>query len=185
YLPKKATIDDFLEEIIRKLSLPGPTSSIRLFEVMNCKILNEFICTFNSPIDKIPEQATLYAEEISQEEIEQNVNDKVIQAYHFTKNPSYVHGIPFKFVIKAGELFSKTKLRLQARLGMNENDFAEVKFAIVQEVPYTKPKYIVYDNVILSDRNWTPNTYLGLDYVSKTERVGIVGDDNKSIYIKE
>ncbi|CAG8739456.1 34264_t:CDS:10, partial [Racocetra persica] len=168
----KAIIDDFLEDILRKLSLPGSTNRIRLFEITNCKILKEYN-KFNSPIDKIPEHATLYAEEISQEEIEKNLNDKVVQVYHFTKNPSYTHGIPFKFVVKAGELFSATKLRLQARLGMNENDFEEVKFAIVQEVPYTKPKYIVHDNVILSNQNWTPDTYLGLDYMSKTEGVGL------------
>ncbi|CAG8776855.1 15422_t:CDS:10, partial [Racocetra persica] len=143
-LPKKAIIDDFLEDILRKLSLPGPTNKIRLFEITNCKILKEYN-KLNSPIDKIPENATLYAEEIPQGEIGKKRNDKVVQVYHFTKNPSYTHGIPFKFVVKAGELFSATKLRLQARLGMDENDFAEVKFAIVQEVPHTKPKYIVHN----------------------------------------
>ncbi|CAG8742428.1 9958_t:CDS:2, partial [Racocetra fulgida] len=76
-LPKKAIIDDFLEDILRKLSLPEPTNRIRLFEITNCKILKEYN-KLNSPIDKISENATLYAE-----------------------------------------------LRLQARLGMDENDFAE------------------------------------------------------------
>ncbi|CAG8800353.1 9955_t:CDS:2, partial [Racocetra persica] len=172
-LPKKAIIDDFLEDILRKLSLPGPTSKIRLFEITNCKISNDYKGKFDSPIDKIPEHATLYAEEISQEEIEKSIYDKVVQVYHFTKNPSCTHGIPFKFVIKLGEFFSATKLRLQTRLGMNKNDFAEVKFAIVQEAAYTKPKYIVHDNSILSDHNWTPNTYLGLDYTSRTGCVEI------------
>ncbi|CAG8467893.1 11703_t:CDS:2, partial [Racocetra persica] len=164
-------VDDFLEDILRKLSLPGPTNRIRLLEITNCKVLKEY--NGKCLIDRIPAHATLYAEEISQEEIEKNLNDKVVQVYHFTKNPTYTHGIPIKFVIKAGELFSATKLRLQARLGMNENDFADIKFAIVHEVAYTKPRYIVHDNVILSNQNWTPNTYLGLDYVSKTECVGL------------
>ncbi|CAG8680680.1 8424_t:CDS:2, partial [Gigaspora rosea] len=157
--------------------------SVRLFEVTNCKNLKEH--KSNDPIDNIQENAILYAEEITQDEAERDVNDKVIQVYHFSKRPSCTHGIPFKFVIKAGEIFSATKLRFQARLGMNEEDFAEVKFAIVQEKPCIESKYIFCSNAILSDHNWTSDKYLGLDYVRKTEQVGIMGDDRKAVYIEE
>ncbi|CAG8631974.1 25987_t:CDS:2 [Dentiscutata erythropus] len=182
-LPKNAIIDDLIKEILQKLSLPGPTNRVRLFEVSNFKILKEY--KSNNLICKIQENATLYAEEITQDEIERGIDDKVIQVYHFTTRPSCAHGIPFKFIVKAGELFSATKLRLQARLGMNEADFAEVKIAIVQEMPNVKFEYIISDNVVLSHDNWTSGKYLGLDYVCKTERIGIVGDDRKAIYIKE
>ncbi|CAG8589347.1 42346_t:CDS:10 [Gigaspora margarita] len=182
-LPKNSIIDDVFREILLNMSLPELTNRVRLFEVTNCKNLKEY--KSNDPIDNIQEDATLYAEEITQDEVERDINDKVVQVYHFTKRPSCTHGIPFKFVIKAGEIFSLTKLRLQARLGMNEKDFAEVKIAIVQEKPCIKTKYIIYDNVILSDHNLSSDKYLGLDYVCKTERLGIVGDDRKAVYIKE
>ncbi|CAG8641484.1 16191_t:CDS:2, partial [Cetraspora pellucida] len=34
-------------------------------------------------------------------EIELGANDKIIQVFHFTKEPLRTHRIPFKFVIKA------------------------------------------------------------------------------------
>ncbi|CAG8539749.1 9541_t:CDS:10 [Gigaspora rosea] len=182
-LPKDSIIDDVLREILLNLSLPGLTNRVRLFEVTNYKNLKEH--KSNDPINKIQEAAILYAEEITQDEAERDVNDKVIQVYHFSKSPSCTHGIPFKFVIKAGEIFSATKLRLQARLGMNEEDFSEVKIAIVQEKPCIESKYIFYSNAILSDHNWTSDKYLGLDYVRKTEQVGMVGDDRKAVYVEE
>ncbi|KAF0557253.1 putative ubiquitin-specific processing protease 21 [Gigaspora margarita] len=146
-LPKNSIIDDVFREILLNLSLPELTNRVRLFEVTNCKNLKEY--KSNDSIDNIQEDATLYAEEITQDEAERDINDKVVQVYHFTKRPSCTHGIPFKFVIKAGEIFSLTKLRLQARLGMNEKDFAEVKIAIVQEKPCIKTKYIIYDSMCI------------------------------------
>ncbi|CAG8761685.1 19499_t:CDS:2, partial [Gigaspora rosea] len=98
-------------------------------------------------------------------EIKLGINDKIIQVYHFTKEPLRVHGIPFKFVIKAGEFFSTTMLRLKLRLGMNVKDFSKVKFAIVQAISYAKPQYI-NDNVILSDYGLT-DELLGLDHVAE------------------
>ncbi|RIB08237.1 hypothetical protein C2G38_2111611 [Gigaspora rosea] len=77
-LPKDSIIDDVLREILLNLSLPGLTNRVRLFEVTNYKNLKEH-----------------------KNEAERDVNDKVIQVYHFSKSPSCTHGIPFKFVIKA------------------------------------------------------------------------------------
>ncbi|CAG8832387.1 28409_t:CDS:2, partial [Racocetra persica] len=169
-LPKTAVVNEVLEVILQKLSLQGPTNRIRLYDVLHHKIQKEY--EINDPIDKIQEQmTTLYAEEIPQEEIELSENDKVVHVYHFTKEPLRAHGIPFKFVIKAGETFSATKLRLQSRLGMNEKDFSKVKVAIVQAVSYAKPQYIDDDNVILSEHKWADD-YLGLDHVDKTGRAG-------------
>ncbi|CAG8484431.1 10701_t:CDS:10 [Gigaspora margarita] len=162
HISKAAKVNEFFKIIERKLALK-PTCMIRLYSVLNCIIQEEY--DINDTIDKIQEQMTLYAEEIPQDEIKLDVNDKVIQVYHFTKEPLRVHGIPFKFVIKAGELFSETKLRLKLRLGMNEKDFSKVKVAIVQALSYTKSQYI-NDNVILSDYGLT-DELLGLDHVAE------------------
>ncbi|CAG8737552.1 19364_t:CDS:10, partial [Gigaspora margarita] len=179
-LPKTAIINEILEAILQKLSLSVPTSRIRLYEVLHCKIHKEY--DYNDPIDKIQEQPTLYAEEIPQEELEKSSNEKVVQVYHFTKEPIRSHGVPFRFVIKADEPFSATKLRLQSRLGMNEKDFSKVKVAIVQALSYAKPQYIEDDNFVLSDHKWT-DELLGLDHVDKTGRAGRVGGE-KAIYIR-
>ncbi|KAF0502407.1 cysteine proteinase [Gigaspora margarita] len=164
YLPRDSIVNDIFEEISKKLNLTLSKSKIRLYDVMNCKILNEY--ESNDPIDKIQEHFTiLYAEEIPKEEVKLCANDRIVQVHHFTRERLRLHGIPFKFVIKAGELLSTTKLRLQTRLGMNEKDFSKVKIAIIQAVSYTKPHYIDDDNFILSDYKWTSDERLGLDYV--------------------
>ncbi|CAG8774401.1 627_t:CDS:2, partial [Racocetra fulgida] len=111
--------------------------------------------------------------EIPQDEIELGANDKIIQAFHFTKEPLRAHGIPFKFVLKTGEPFSVTKSRLQLRIGMNEKDFIKVKVAIIHVASYAKPQYIEDNNIILSDYGLT-NELLGLDHVDKTGRAGRV-----------
>ncbi|CAG8784492.1 16298_t:CDS:2, partial [Racocetra persica] len=166
-IPKTAIINDVLRVIVQKLALRKPTHTIRLYDVLQCKIQNEY--NINDPIDKIQEHIMLYAEEIPQDEIELGANDKIIQAFHFTKEPLHVHGIPFKFVIKADEPFSATKLRLQLRLGMNEKDFPKVKFAIIQTSSFVKPQYIKDNNVVLSNYGLT-DELLGLDHVDKTGR---------------
>ncbi|KAF0427023.1 putative ubiquitin-specific processing protease 21 [Gigaspora margarita] len=107
----------------------------------------------------------LYAEEIPKEEVKLCANNRIVQVHHFTRKLLHLHRIPFKFVIKAGELLSTTKLRLQTRLGMNEKDFSKVKIAIIQALSYTKPHYIDDKNFILSDYKWTSDECLGLDYI--------------------
>ncbi|CAG8491651.1 11949_t:CDS:10 [Dentiscutata heterogama] len=157
-LPKTAIVNEIFKIIINKLAL-RPTIKLRLYDVLHCKIQKEY--DINDPIDMIQENLTLYAEEISQDEIELGANDKVIQIYHFIKKPLRTHGIPFKFVIKADEPFSKTMLRLKLRLGMNEKDFSKVKGVVVQTQSFAKFQYID-DNVILSDYGLT-DELLSLD----------------------
>ncbi|CAG8740288.1 749_t:CDS:2, partial [Dentiscutata erythropus] len=158
-LPKTAIVNQIFQIIINKLALKH-TSRIRLYDVLRYKIQKEY--DINDPIDEIEENITLYAEEIPQDEIKLGTKDKVIRVFHFAKEPLCAHGIPFKFVIKAGEPFSMTKLRLKLRLGMNEKDFTKVKVAVIQELSYAKPQYID-DNVILSDYELT-DELLGLDH---------------------
>ncbi|CAG8581315.1 9289_t:CDS:10, partial [Cetraspora pellucida] len=171
-IPKNAKIYEVLRVIVQKLALPQISYRIRLYDVLNCKIQNEY--NVYDSIDKIQEHLTLYAEEISQDEIELGANDKIIQVFHFTKEPSRVHGIPFKFVLKAGEPFSTTKLRLRLRLGINEEDFLKVKVAIIKSASSAVLWYIEDNDVILSDFGLT-DELLGLDYVNKTGRAGRIG----------
>ncbi|KAF0549637.1 putative ubiquitin-specific processing protease 21 [Gigaspora margarita] len=159
FLPKTAIVNQIFQIIVKKLALKH-NSRIRLYGVLQYKIQKEY--DINDSIDEIQENVTLYAEEIPQDEIDLGANDKVIQVYHFIKDPLCTHGIPFKFVIKAGEPFATTKLRLKLRLGMNAKDFSKVKIAIVQALSYAKPQYINND-VILSDYGLT-DEFLGLDH---------------------
>ncbi|CAG8517017.1 2181_t:CDS:10 [Diversispora eburnea] len=173
-LQKTALVNEIIEAILQKVTLSIPNNKIRLYEVMNHKIQKEY--TGTESIDRIHEFVTLYAEEIPEEELKAEPNDKIIQVYHFTKESLRTHGIPFKFVIKA-------VIRLQQRLGMNEKDFAKVRVAVVQGATYPKHQYLE-DDVILSEIKWGNDDYLGLDHVDKTGRAGRSGGAEKAIFIR-
>ncbi|RHZ60946.1 hypothetical protein Glove_350g9 [Diversispora epigaea] len=180
-LQKTALVNEIIEAILQKVTLSTPNNKIRLYEVMNHKIQKEYIGT--ESIDRIHDYVTLYAEEIPEEELKVEPNDKIVQVYHFTKESLRTHGIPFKFVIKAGESFTDTKVRLQQRLGMGEKDFAKVRVAVVQGATYPKHQYLE-DDVILSDIKWGSDDFLGLDHVDKTGRAGRSGGAEKAIFIR-
>ncbi|CAB4475286.1 unnamed protein product [Rhizophagus irregularis] len=166
-LQKDATVNEIIEEILKRVTLSSPDNKIRLYEVMNHKIQNEYNET--ELIGRIQEFMTLYAEEIPQDELLANSHDQIIQVYHFTKDPIQTHGIPFKFVIKNGETFADTKDRLQLRLCMNKIEFARIRIAIVSEFTYKKLEYLENDDIILSEKKLSSTDYLGLDHVDETE----------------
>ncbi|CAG8655599.1 12786_t:CDS:2, partial [Racocetra fulgida] len=162
-LPKTALVDEILEVILQKLSLPWPTYRIRLYDVINYQIINEYEST--DQLDTVQENLRkLYAEEIPQDEINLNTNDSVVKVFHFTEEPLSTHGVPFKFVIKT--------VRLRMRLGMNENDFQRIQIAIVASGE--EPHYIDYD-----DFEWT-DELLGLDY-EKPEHARRLIDTDETI----
>ncbi|CAJ0637306.1 11152_t:CDS:10, partial [Entrophospora sp. SA101] len=179
-LVKTAVTKEVMETILEKVTLSEPEAKIRMYEVTNHKIHKEY--QGNEPIDRIQDYVVLYAEEIPKEELEMSSDDKIVQVYHFSKEPLHSHGIPFKFVIKAGEVFTDTKTRLQQRLGMNEKEFAKVKVAVVPSSSYPKVTY-VEDDQILSEKI-EKDEYLGLDHADKTGRAGRVGGAEKAIYIR-
>ncbi|PKC06208.1 hypothetical protein RhiirA5_483430, partial [Rhizophagus irregularis] len=168
--PKNGIINDIKEVILKneKVTLSSPYSRIRLFEVYHNKIQEEY--TGTEPIERIHEHATLYAEEIPQDEVHA---DRTIQVYHFTINPIRAHGIPFKFIIKNGETLANTKVRLRHRLGMSKIEFLKVKIAIVPGTSYAKPEYLEDDDIILSEKKLSNDECLGLDHLDKslTEKV--------------
>ncbi|PKY40515.1 hypothetical protein RhiirA4_494323 [Rhizophagus irregularis] len=166
-LQKDATVNEIIEEILKRVTLSSPDNKIRLYEVMNHKIQNEYKET--ELIGRIQEFMTLYAEEIPQDELLADSHDQIIQVYHFTKDPIQTHGIPFKFVIKNGETLAGTKDRLQLRLCMNKTEFARIRIAIVSEFTYKKLEYLENDDIILSEKKLSSTDYLGLDHVDETE----------------
>ncbi|PKB96417.1 hypothetical protein RhiirA5_506961 [Rhizophagus irregularis] len=172
-LPNNGIINDIIKVILKneKVTLSSPNSRIRLFEVYHNKIQKEY--TETEPIERIHEYATLYAEEIPQDEVHADQNDRTIQVYHFTINPIRIHGIPFKFVIKNGETLGNTKVRLRHRLGMSKIEFLKVKIAIVPGISYAKPEYLEDDDIILSEKKLSNEECLGLDHLDKslTEKV--------------
>lgn len=57
-------------------------------------------------------------------------DDFFIPVFHYQKETNRTHSVPFKFLVKKDEPFSETKRRLQKRTGMDDKDWARVKFTI-------------------------------------------------------
>lgn len=161
-LPKTSSIHDLADHLAKLVTLnPSGTGKIRVFEISkDGKMQKEF--TGSEMIGNIPDPVELYAEEIPREEAEADEGDKVIGVFHFSKDLSRTHGVPFKFVVKRvrlstaiiifgalltsmilkGEKFSETKKRLQARIGVSDKDLAKYRFALIQVSTFKQPSYI-------------------------------------------
>jgi len=133
-------------------------------------------------IGNIPEPVELYAEEVPREELEADDSDKVISVFHFSKELSRTHGVPFKFVVKRGEKFADTKKRLQARLGVSDKEIAKYRFAIIQVSTFKQPSYIEDEDAIY-EHQFAPEDVLGLDHVDKSGKTR-AGAGEKAIVIR-
>ncbi len=97
-VPKNGTVGDAMAVLEKKLNLPeGSAENMSLYEVHNCKI-------YKTPgpktlVTNISEYVTLYAEMIPEEETEAPPKSKFIDAFHFNREPSRYHGVPFRFVV--------------------------------------------------------------------------------------
>ncbi|KAJ7046714.1 hypothetical protein C8F04DRAFT_1307881 [Mycena alexandri] len=171
-LPKTSMVNDLTDTISKQVTLTASGSGkIRVFEISkDGKTQKEF--TGTEMIGNIPEPVELYAEEIPVEELEADDLDKVIGVFHFTKDLSRTHGVPFKFVVKRGERFSETKKRLQARIGASDKDLAKFRFAIIQVSTFKQPSYIE-DEDIIYDHQFAPEDVLGLDHADKSGKTRI------------
>jgi ubiquitin carboxyl-terminal hydrolase 7 len=123
--------------------------NIRFFEVHSHKIFKTLPLTH--PVVGVNEFLTIYAERIPDDEFpyvqeqllkDQGVfdggssslppGDRLIHCFHFEKEPSKPHGVPFVFLLKAGEVFSATKERLIKRTGIKGKNFEKVRWAVVK-----------------------------------------------------
>ncbi|TFK42655.1 hypothetical protein BDQ12DRAFT_676579 [Crucibulum laeve] len=181
-LPKTSMVHDLADHLAKLVTLsPGGTGKIRVFEISkDGKTQKEF--TGSEMIGNIPDPVELYAEEIPREELEADDADKVIGVFHFSKELSRTHGIPFKFVVKRGEKFSDTKKRLQARIGVSDKEIAKYRFALIQVSTFKQPSYIEDEDTIY-EHQFAPEDVLGLDHVDKSGKTR-AGAGEKAIVIR-
>ena len=82
----------------------------------------------------------VYAEEIPLDEGQTDgTDDFVVGGYHFQKDPTRPHGVPFRFVVRHNEPFAETKKRLQVRIGASDKELSRMKFVLYQPQMYAKP----------------------------------------------
>lgn len=90
-----------MAEALAKLVTLDPNGSrkVRIFEIApNGRQQKE--CTSSEMIANLREPAELYAEEIPLDETNVTDDSKVIDVFHYHRDPTRYFGVPFRFVLK-------------------------------------------------------------------------------------
>ncbi|KAJ3218779.1 hypothetical protein HDU67_004027 [Dinochytrium kinnereticum] len=178
---KTARASDVMQLLREKVKIEvGGSGMLRMYEVTSYRIHKFFVG--DDLISTIGDFSSLYVEEVPMDELKPLAEgDKAVNVCHFNREPARGHGIPFKFVLRHGEMFSATKEKIREKIGMNEKDFAKVKFFIVPG-GFGKPKPIE-DGDILADYDFMPNDYVGMDHIDKSGKTNRPGGVEKAIKI--
>ncbi|KIV92154.1 hypothetical protein PV10_06615 [Exophiala mesophila] len=164
-IAKNGIIGDLVNGIAKKLNLDEQAAKeVRVLEVQGGKIYKELIDDFN--VAGVNEFTALYAERIPEEEANAPDDARFIYCYHFDKEASKPHGVPFKFMLQPGEALKDTKERISKRTGIKGKLLQNIKFALVTRSAYARPRYLEDDDVIV-DLIQDGDEMLGLDHVNK------------------
>ncbi|KKY22267.1 putative ubiquitin carboxyl-terminal hydrolase [Diplodia seriata] len=181
---KNGTMEDLIKGLQKRASLDDATAAkVRLYDGSSNRFKQEI------PRDKgalsIHDFATLYAEKLPEEEstIDSEAGDTLIPCFHFDKEPTKPHGIPFVFVVKAGEAFKDTRERLSKRTGIKGKQLEKIKFAVVVgSGGFPKAEYLEDDDILAEKiSSHQEDVSLGLDHVNKARSTWGKSD---SIFIK-
>jgi ubiquitin carboxyl-terminal hydrolase 7 len=102
-ISRTSLVNDLCNELAECVKLtPNGTNKIRVFQISkDGKCQEEYIG--DAVIGDIPDNAELFAEGVSQEELDAlSVPEraKIIMVYHFYREPSRAYGVPFRFVLR-------------------------------------------------------------------------------------
>lgn len=137
---KNGNISDLLLGLQKKLNLSDEEiEKCRVYESHGNKFFKALPAEHN--VLAINEFFVIYVERIPDEELQEE-NPRYLSAFHFDKEPAKTHGVPFRFLLKEGELFKDTKERLSKRTGIKGKQFEKIKFALMPRQPYPKPDYL-------------------------------------------
>lgn len=96
----------------------------------------------------------------------------IVPAFHFYKNSTNHHGIPFIFPVYPGEAYSETRERLRLKLGLGIQAFEKIKLALADA--NDKGRYIEPDNLELNlfeeVAKFDSSVSLALDHPDRTPR---------------
>ena len=98
-MAKNGTVGDLLPELKKKANLDDDTlSDVRVYCILGGKIQKELGSDY--PVSSILDHHHLVAQKLPKEDLEPEEGNRPIYAFHFDKEPSRPHGIPFIFHLK-------------------------------------------------------------------------------------
>ncbi|KJY02284.1 ubiquitin carboxyl-terminal hydrolase like protein [Zymoseptoria brevis] len=164
---KQSQFTSVLDGIQKRLDLPSEAlERIRFYEAHGNKVYKTL--PNSHAVAALNEFMTVIAERVPDEETELDAEngDRLLFCFHFEKEPSKSHGVPFIFLMKAGEIFKETKERISKRTGIKGKSLEKVRFAIIKGGQnFSKPVWIEDDD-ILSDKLGSDD-HLGLEHPNK------------------
>lgn len=143
-VPKQSTFTEVLEQLMKRAQLPDEIKDqIRFYEVHSGKVYK--VLPLSHSVVALNEFLSIFAERIPEEEqqLDTEQGDRPLWCFHFEKEPSKHHSIPFIFALKEGEVFKETKERLSKRTGIKGKNFEKVRFAVVKGGQnYSRPVWV-------------------------------------------
>ena len=99
FVSKNGVVTDVIAALKPKVALEDcSAANVRLYEVHGSKIYK--VLNPESTVASINEYVSLYAEKIPDDELHTIEKTTFINAFHFNKEPSRAHGVPFRFIVK-------------------------------------------------------------------------------------
>ncbi|KAM0792135.1 hypothetical protein ACM66B_004835 [Microbotryomycetes sp. NB124-2] len=165
-LPKHTTVQDVVNDWLRKEVKLSPEGSgqIRIFEILRGCV--QRVLSGTDLVRDLPDAVELFAEEVPVDELQAEDNQRIVPVFHYNKEPTRTHGVPFRFVLLPGEKFADTKRRLQSRTGTSDKDLAKMRFSMIQNSQYSKPSPLK-DEDVLYDHKWVEEDFIGLDHIDR------------------
>ncbi|KAK5694844.1 ubiquitin-specific protease ubp15 [Elasticomyces elasticus] len=148
-MPKNSTFEDVLITLAKRVGLDEDVlPEVRFWEAHGGKVYK--VLGRGQSVVALNEYMTVYAERITEDERqsedageESKEEIRLVNCFHFEKEPSKSHGVPFLFVLKEGETFKDTRERLSKRTGIKGKNMEKVRFAIVKGgKDYSRPVWV-------------------------------------------
>ena len=154
---KQSQFTEVLGVLQKRATLPDEImDQIRFYEVHSNKVYK--ILPSSHSVIALNEFMTVYAEQIPEEEkeMDKEKGDRLIYCFHFEKDPSKSHGVPFVFMLKEGEVFKETKERLSKRTGIKGKQFEKIRFANIKGgQTYSRPQWIEDGELMIRSDGFT------------------------------
>ena len=133
--------------------------TLRIYEAHGSRIKGDLSGEFL--IANIPEYTTLYAEIIPEEERNPGEEDQYISVFHFDKEPTKAHGVPFRFVVKPVSLGIMISPSIRKLNGCRVSPL-EIPRSVCLNGPRSKESNLTRSSLRLCSDLYTPGPYTSM-----------------------
>jgi ubiquitin carboxyl-terminal hydrolase 7 len=135
-VPKNAQVSDLLDALQKKANISDEVMpKVRAYETHIHKVHK--VLPLDHPVVSLYDYTQIFVAPFPDDE-----STKKIMVFHYDKEPSKPHSVPFQFSLKEGEMFSETKQRLSDFTKIKGKQLDKIKFTLVNRSSYSKPELV-------------------------------------------